>query len=137
VGYDLGLTLSSSLIISALLDALSSKNTVNLIHNSGQGLQNCSSEYVKILKNKDIKISMSGKSNPYDNAKMESFLGTLKVEESYMSEYITFEDVLNSIPYFIEEVYSKKRLRSSLVCMLPEEFEDKFNNNKPHQLVLT
>jgi putative transposase len=137
VGYDLGLTLSSSLIISALLDALSSKNTVNLIHNSGQGLQNCSSEYVKILKNKDIKISMSGKSNPYDNAKMESFLGTLKVEESYMSEYITFENVLNSIPYFIEEVYSKKRLRSSLVCMLPEEFEDKFNNNKPHQLVLT
>ena len=56
---------------------------------------------------------MSGKANPYDNAKMESFFRTLKVEEVYMSEYRTFEDVLNSIPYFIEEVYNSKRLHSS------------------------
>jgi transposase InsO family protein len=137
VGYALGLTLSSSLTIAALLDALSSRNTGNLIHHSDQGFQYCSSEYVKILKKKNIKISMSGKANPYDNAKMESFFRTLKVEEVYMSEYMTFEDALNSIPYFIEEVYNKKRLHSSLGYMPPEEFEDKFNNNKPHQLVLT
>jgi transposase InsO family protein len=116
VGYALGLTLSSSLTIAALLDAVSSRNTDNLIHHSDQGFQYCSSEYVKILKNKDIKISMSGKANPYDNAKMESFFRTLKVEEVYMSEYITFEDALNSIPYFIEELYNKKRLHSSLSC---------------------
>jgi hypothetical protein len=41
---------------------------------------------------------------------MESFFRTLKVEEVYMSEYRTFEDVLNFIPYFIEEVYNSKRL---------------------------
>jgi putative transposase len=72
---------------------------------------------VKILKDNGIAISMSGKANPYDNAKMESFFRTLKVEEVYMSEYITFEDALNSIPYFIEEVYNKKRLHSSLGYM--------------------
>lgn len=62
---------------------------------------------------------MYGKANPYDNAKMESFFRTLKVKEVYMSEYRTFEDALNSIPYFIEEVYNRKRLHSSLgICPL-------------------
>jgi len=67
---------------------------------------------------------------------MESFFKTLKVEEVYMSDYETYEDVLDSIPYFIEEMYNRKRLHSSLGYMPPEEFEDKFNKNKSHQLVL-
>ena len=79
---------------------------------------------------------MSGKANPYDNAKMESFFRTLKVEEVYTSDYETYDDVLASIPYFIEEVYNRKRLHSSLGYMPHEEFEYKFNKNKSHQLVL-
>ena len=79
---------------------------------------------------------MSEKANPYDNAKMESFFRTVKVEEVYMSDYETYDDVLDSIPYFIEEMYNRKRLHSSLGYMPPEEFEDKFNKNKSHQLVL-
>ena len=79
---------------------------------------------------------MSDKANPYDNAKMESFFRTLKVEEVHMSEYRTFEDVLESIPFFIEEVYNKKRLHSSLGYMPPKEFEYIFNENKSHQLVI-
>jgi len=50
---------------------------------------------------------MSGRANPYDNAETESFFRALKVEEMYMSEYGTFENVLNFIPYFIEKVYNK------------------------------
>ena len=80
---------------------------------------------------------MSGKANPYDNAKMESFLRTLKVEEVYMSNYETYEDILASILYFIEEVYNRKRLHSSLGYVSPEEFEYKFNKDKSHQLFLT
>ena len=136
-GYALGLILSSSLTIAALGDAVRSRNTEDLIHHSDQGFQYCSSQYIKILKGRGIKISMSGKANPYDNAKMESFFRTLKVEEVYMSEYQIFGDALNSIPYFIEEVYTKKRLYSSLGYIPPEEFENRFNNNKAHQLVLT
>ena len=79
---------------------------------------------------------MSEKANPYDNAKMESFFRTVKVEEVYMSDYETYDDVLDSIPYFIEEMYNSKRLHPSLGYMPPEEFEDKFNKNKSHQLVL-
>ena len=136
VGYAIGKTLSPSLTISALKDAIKKRNTDGLVHHSDQGFQYCSSRYVEILKKNRILISMSDKANPYDNAKMESFFRILKVEEVYMSEYNTYEDVLYLIPYFIEEVYNKKRLHSSLGYMPPEEFEDKFNKNKSHQLAL-
>jgi putative transposase len=136
VGYAIGKTLSPALTISALVDAVNKRGADNLIHHSDQGFQYCSSRYIEILKGNGILISMSDKANPYDNAKMESFFRTLKVEEVYMGEYNTYEDVLFSIPYFIEEVYNKKRLHSSLGYMPPEEFEDKFNKNKAHQLVL-
>jgi len=53
-----------------------------------------------------------------------------------MSRRSEIEDVLYSIPYFIEEVYNRKRLHSSLGYVLPEEFEDKFNKKKSHQLAL-
>jgi putative transposase len=136
IGYAIGKTLSPALTISALTDAMGSRDSKDLIHHSDQGFQYCSSKYIEILKEKDIAISMSEKANPYDNAKMESFFRTLKVEEVYMGEYNTYEDVLFSIPYFIEELYNKKRLHSSLGYMTPEEFEDKFNKDKSHQWAL-
>jgi len=75
------------------------------------------------------------------NAKMESFFRTLKVEEVYMFEYETYGEVLKRIPYFIEEVYNKKRLHSSLGYMPPEEFEninnENMKGNESHQLILT
>ena len=139
VGYGLGKTLSPILTIAALLDAISKRDVKDLIHHSDQGIQYCSSDYVKILKDNHIEISMSDKANPYDNAKIESFFRTLKVEEVYMFEYETFDDVAARITYFIEEVYNRKRLHSSLGYLPPEEFEYIFKNNKikAHQLVLT
>jgi len=57
------------------------------------------------------------------------------------SSYETYKEVKDRIPYFIEEVYNKKRLHSSLGYMLPEEFENivinKRKENESHQLVLT
>ena len=139
IGYAIGKTgktLSPALTISALKVAMGKRNTVGLIHHSDQGFQYCSGQYVKILKDNGIEISMSEKANPYDNAKMESFFRTLKVEEVYMSDYETYDDVLDLVPYFIEETYNRKRLHSSLGYMPPEEFEDKFNKNMAHQLAL-
>lgn len=136
VGYAIGKTLSPALTISALKDAINKRNTDSVIHHSDQGFQYCSSRYVEILKSNSIAVSMPEKANPYDNAKMESFFRTLKVEEVYMGEYNTYEDVLFSIPYFIDEVYNRKRLHSSLGYMPPEEFEEKFNKNKSPQLAL-
>ena len=141
VGYALARILTADLTIAALKDAISKRDVGDLIHHSDQGIQYCSCEYVKMLKSHNIAISMSGKANPYDNAKIESFFRTLKVEEVYMFDYETYGEVMDRIPYFIEEVYNKKRLHSSLGYMPPEEFENINNKNmkgnESHQLILT
>ena len=64
VGYGLGRTLSADLALAALLDAISKRNTDDLIHHSDQGIQYCSADYVEVLEKNGIEISMSGKANP-------------------------------------------------------------------------
>ena len=51
---------------------------------------------------------------------------TLKCDEIYMRDYETYLDVIENLPNFIEEVYNKKRLHSSLNYLPPEEFEIRF-----------
>lgn len=66
---------------------------------------------------------MSSNGNPYENAYAESFNKTIKVEEVYINEYEAFEDALKNIKHFIDIVYNKKRLHSSIGYITPEEFE--------------
>jgi hypothetical protein len=66
---------------------------------------------------------MSRKGNPYDNARTESFMKTLKYEEVYRQEYCDLPDALRSLRRFIEKVYNEKRLHSALGYLPPSEFE--------------
>jgi len=101
VGYAIGKTLSSKLVIAALNMAIATRKTDNLIHHSDQGIQYTCKDYIKILKDKGIRISMSAKGNPYDNAFAESFFKTLKQEEVYLWEYETFSDVVKRNSFLI------------------------------------
>jgi len=84
VGYAIGKTLCSKLMITALKMAIGSRNIDKLIHHSDQGIQYTCKDYIKILKDNGIRISMSAKGNPYDNVFVESFFKTLKQEEVYL-----------------------------------------------------
>jgi putative transposase len=80
IGWDLGRTLQAELAIRALRMALSERNwkAEELIHHSDQGVQYASSDYTQILDQAEIQISMSRRGNPYDNARAERFMRTLK-----------------------------------------------------------
>ena len=93
------------------------------IHDSAQGVQYASGEYVTRQESAGARISMAAVGNPYENAKAESFFRTLKMEEVYLKDYQTFEEAQQNIGEFIEEVYNKKRLHSSLGYVPPVEFE--------------
>jgi transposase InsO family protein len=77
-----------------------------------------------------FQISMARKGNPYDNAAAESFIKTLKTEEVYLWEYRTLADVQIRLPFFIKEVYNRKRLHSSFGYRPPVEFEEMFIKTK-------
>jgi len=124
-GWTLSKNIDANLTIQALKQALS-RNPKPAIHHSDQGIQYCDKEYVELLKENSILISMSDKANPYQNSITESFFKTLKYNEVYLNEYDDFEEAYSNIENFIEIVYQRKRLHSSLGYLPPAEFEEKF-----------
>jgi putative transposase len=125
IGWDLGRTLQAELAIRALRMALSERNwkAEELIHHSDQGVQYASSDYTQILDQAEIQISMSRRGNPYDNARAERFMRTLKEEEVHGTEYQDLEDARGRIGEFLEQVYNRQRVHSALRYLTPEEFE--------------
>ncbi len=124
VGYALAETLRDELTLAALRMAINNRHPGSgCIHHSDRGIQYASNDYIDLLKEHKFQISMAAKGNPFENAMAESFFKTLKYEEVYLWEYRTIDDVKQRIPFFIQQVYNKKRLHSALDYQSPEEFE--------------
>lgn len=124
VGWGISKRINADLTVQALKMAIETrKPDPGCIHHSDQGVQYCSEDYIELLTEWKFQISMSRKGNPYDNAWAESFMRILKYEEIYLSEYETYEDVVNRLPRFLEEIYNRKRIHSSIGYLTPEEFE--------------
>ena len=124
VGWAVGPSLETELPLAALERALADRRPARgLVHHSDQGTQYASNKYVDTLRENDVKISMSRKGNPYDNAFAESFMKTLKTEEVDCNEYATLAEAQAEIGGFIETVYNRKRLHSALAYVSPVAFE--------------
>ena len=128
LGWSLGRRLEASLATSALKMALMERKPQ--VHHSDRGVQYASGEYTGLLRESGVAISMSRKGNPYDNAKAESFMKTLKCEQVYLSEYDNLADAKAQIGHFLEAVYNQKRLHSSLGYLPPVEYENTFHESR-------
>ncbi len=124
IGWALGRTLQAELAVSALRMALRQRQPgPGLVHHSDRGIQYAAHEYTDLLKQHEIRSSMSRRGNPYDNAACESFMKTLKYEEVYRTEYRDLDEAYAGIGEFIERVYNEQRLHSALGYVPPAEFE--------------
>ncbi len=124
IGWQLGTGLDHTLPLAALQMALAKRRVrPGLVHHSDRGVQYASQAYTQLLTQHQIRISMSRKGNPYDNARRESFFRTLKGEEVDRSEYRDLADAQARIGDFLERTYNQRRLHSALGYRPPAEFE--------------
>jgi putative transposase len=124
IGWALDRNLEDDLAIAALKMALQRRHPPEgLTHHSDRGVQYASNDYTDLLKQRGIRISMSRRGNPYDNAACESFMKTLKYEEVYRQEYRDLAEARASVEQFIEKIYNGRRLHSALGYRPPVEFE--------------
>jgi putative transposase len=131
IGWALADHLEASLAVAALQMAIEARKPPpgSLIHHSDRGVQYACAEYTALLSQHDIQASMSRVGNPYDNAKAESFMKTLKQEEIDGRTYRNIDDARQRIGAFIEQVYNRQRLHSALGYRPPLQFEA---NLPPH-----
>jgi len=138
VGYALSHSLEASLTVAALQAALADRQPApGCIHHSDRGVQYACDEYVQLLTEAGLCISMSRRGNPYDNAQAESFFKTLKHEEVNLSEYRNLAEAASSIGAFIEQIYNRERLHSALGYLPPAEFEHNLKTARQRVLIVT
>ena len=124
VGWEISKKIDGELVLGATRMAFETRGCPQgVIHHSDRGVQYLCDKHVSYLKLNNFKISCAAKGNPYENAFAESFMKTLKNDQVDLFKFATIIDVIENVPNFIEEVYNKKRLHSSLNYLTPEEFE--------------
>jgi len=130
VGWAMSDRIKKELVINAFnMAARNRKLLPDLIFHSDKGSQYCSDDFKKALEKVKAIQSMSGKGNCYDNAVVESFFHTLKVEELHNLIFLTRDSAKRCIFEYIEMFYNKKRRHSYINYLSPEKFENYYRIN--------
>jgi putative transposase len=128
IGWSMGSTLDTSLVLASWHMAWHRRPVSGpLLFHSDRGCQYASAEFRHSLQQHGVVASMSRKANCYDNAAMESFWSTLKLELIYRRQFATRVQAQTEIFAFIEGFYNRTRLHSSLNFLSPVDFENKNN----------
>lgn len=131
IGWALARHLGASLAIEALNMALAErKPQASLIHHSDRGVQYACADYLTLLADNGIQPSMSRAGNPYDNAKAESFMKTLKREQIHGRQWRDLEALRADLAEFFETNYNQQRLHSALGYLSPAAFEQQSLTNQ-------
>ena len=131
VGWAMLDRMTSDLTLAALKMALQQRQPgPGLIHHSDQGSQYTDQAYQALLKAHDIQASMNGVGAWYDNAPMESFIGTLKSEWGHHRLYRTHDEARPDLFFYIEAFYNRRRLHSSLDYLSPEAYEQIYHQRQ-------
>jgi len=123
IGHCLYPTLHSNGPVNALFMALKAKQGRSLIHHSDRGSQYCCADYVKILEDSEILISMTENGDPYENAIAERVNGILKGEFLLDKTFITFNEALQTVTNAIEK-YNHIRPHASCDNLTPVQAQD-------------
>ena len=124
VGWAMSERIDTALVLKALAMALLHRQPpVNLLFHSDRGVQYASHDYRQALKAAGLVASMSRKGNCYDNAAMESFWSTLKLELVYRRDFVTRSQARTQIFDYIESFYNRQRSHSTLDFQSPVDFE--------------
>jgi transposase InsO family protein len=123
-GWHLGRSLEQELTLTALERAFERGRPE--IHHSDQGVQYAATAYVDLLKAREVRISMAHVGEPEENGYAERLMRTIKEEEVDLSEYEDFGAALRGLGRFLDDVYNRKRIHSSLGYLTPAEFEQQW-----------
>jgi transposase InsO family protein len=124
VGWSMAERMTTELVSDALTMALwRRKMPTGVIVHSDRGSQYCSAAYQRLLRINQMLCSMSKKGDCYDNAAMESWNHSLKVEAIHGERFATREMAKAQVFEYIEVYYNRKRLHSTIGYLSPEAFE--------------
>jgi transposase InsO family protein len=122
-GWNLSRSIDARLTVDALTQALSVRRPET--HHSDQGIHYAATAYTDLLDLHGVRISMADVGQAWQNGYCERVHRTIKEEEIELADYRDFADARRQIGRFLEEVYMKKRIHSSLGYLTPAEFEER------------